>query len=99
MKNFDKGDSPFTTLEHSTYNFATKVWTLANADTGYPKITITDPDGAVKINGVAMTNVGTGLYTHEYQLDPTAKEGWWPCVIQTSNSGFLDYKKFGFMVK
>jgi hypothetical protein len=99
MKVYDKGDSPFITLRNQVYTFATDTWADADADSNYPKITITDPAGVVKVNDASMTDTGTaGKYTYIYQLATDATPGRWTGVIRTCNSGYYDYEKFGFIV-
>lgn len=46
------------------------------------KVTITDPDGTVKVNAVAMTLIAAGEYVggydYYYKTDTTLVKGWWP---------------------
>lgn len=95
---YDKGDSVYTKLIHKTYDFATDAWSLADPDSGYPKITIKDSQGSVKVNAAQMTKVATGKYEHLYQLAGDAVVGIWTGYIETSNGTFLDKQHFIFEV-
>jgi hypothetical protein len=87
---YQRGDSPYIKVQNKTYSYATDTWSLANADSGYPKITITDSLGVVKVNGVGMSAVITGKYEYQYQLAADAALGKWSISIQTSNGSYLD---------
>ena len=96
---YDKGDSVYTRLLHKTYDFATDAWSLADPDSGYPKITIKDSDGVLKVSAVQMSKVDTGKYEHLYQLASDAATGTWAGDIETCNSTFKDKQHFVFEVE
>lgn len=96
---YDKGDSVYTRLIHKTYDFATDAWSLADPDSGYPKITIKDSAGTVKINAIQMSKVDTGKYEHLYQLAGDALAGTWAGYVETCNSTFKDKQHFVFEVE
>ena len=95
---YDKGDSVYTKLLHSTYDLATDAWSLADPDSGYPKITINDSAGSVKVSAAQMTKVATGKYEYLYQLAGDAAVGVWTGYIETSNGTYLDKQHFIFEV-
>lgn len=95
---YDKGDSVYTKLIHKIYDLETDTWSLADPDSGYPKITIKDSQGTVKVNAAQMTKVDTGKYEHLYQLAGDAAVGTWNGHIETSNSTFKDKQHFVFEV-
>ncbi len=97
--NYQQGDTVYFNLQHKTYTLLTDVWALADADTNYPKITITDSEGTVIINAVSMTNKATGKYEYLYQLASDAPTGTWTGFIETSNSAYLDKQYFAFEVE
>lgn len=41
------------------------------------KITITDPDGDVQVDGLAMTPSATGKYVYYYLTTTASVVGWW----------------------
>jgi uncharacterized protein YfaS (alpha-2-macroglobulin family) len=52
------------------------------------KVTITDPNGTVQVDGVAMTESATGKYVHYYTLSSSATLGCWTGkVVETDGSG------------
>lgn len=95
---YNKGDTVYTKLIHKTYDLATDTWSLADPDSGYPKITIKDSQGTDKVNAVQMTKVDNGKYEHLYQLSGDAVLGTWTGFIETSNSTYLDKQHFVFEV-
>jgi len=104
MKNtFDRGDTVFITCEHKTYDFATDIWSLANPDATFPKITIIDPKGVTKIPvdpeaPATMDSDETGKFYYLYEILATAERGWWRGSIQVENGGYPDKQPFGFRV-
>lgn len=95
---FDQKDTVYTRCKHETYNFSTELWSLADPDAGYPKITITDTAGTVKVNAVSMTKISTGKFEHRYQLAADAAKGVWTGVVETANGGYTDKEHFSFEV-
>ena len=96
---YDKGDSPYFKFTQETYTFITDTWSYSDPDSGYPKITITDPTGSIKINAVLMTKKMVGKYEYIYALELTAASGWWTGFIDVMNAAYPDRKTFGFEVK
>ena len=100
MKNaYDRPDTVFLTIEHETYNFATNTWTLADPDTGFPKVTIIDPKGTAQETAVTMDKDATGKFQHLYEILVAAEPGWWNGYIDVENGGFPDREWFSFLVK
>lgn len=97
MKYYNRLDSVYVTVLHETYTLSTDTWAAADADTGYPKITITDPAGTVKVSAVGMTKRATGKYEYLYELTSTDVLGTWIIFILTENGGYSDkvYRSFG----
>ena len=100
MKYFDKGDTVFITCEHEIYDFATDTWSLADPDSGFPKVTIIDPKEAKKVNAVTMSKAGgvTGKFQSLYELELIAEEGWWKGYVDVENGGYSTREWFGFEV-
>jgi len=98
-RNFDRGDTLFVTCEHETYNFTNETWTLANPDTNFPKLTIKDPNGIIKVNAITMNKSIMGKYQYFYIIATDAKVGWWRCYIDVENGTYPTRKHFGFEVK
>lgn len=104
MKNtYDRGDTPFITCTHETYDFATDTWSLADPDTDYPQITIIDSKGVTKIPAdpevpVAMNKDATGKFQYLYEIAANAETGWWRGHIDVENGGYPTRQPFGFRV-
>lgn len=59
MRTFQYGDTVLVTCLHETYDFDNDVWTVVNPDTGYPKVTIIDPDGVIRISAIKVSDSST----------------------------------------
>jgi len=99
VRTYNKADTVAVFAENKTYNFTTEVWTTGDADANYPKITITDPDGTVKVDAASMTKDTTGKYEYLYQLATDASKGEWIGYVQTANNSKTDKKYFSFAVR
>jgi len=55
MRVYQEGDSVFLTCLHETYDFDGDAWTAANPDSGFPKVTITDPDSTIRVSAIAVS--------------------------------------------
>jgi uncharacterized protein YfaS (alpha-2-macroglobulin family) len=96
---YQQGDTFYVKCQHKTYDFSSDAWSLANPDSGYPKITIIDSAGTTKVNAVSMTKVAVGKYEYSYQIESDASTGTWVGYIQTANSEKLDEQHFAFDVE
>lgn len=99
MRTYNRADTVYVACTHQTYNLSTDAWTTADADDNYPKITITDPAGTVKVNGTSMTKITTGKYESRYELASDATQGEWSGFVETSNNEYTDRKYFSFAVR
>ena len=96
---YQEGDSPYIIIKHYTFDLATEVWTLANPDANFPKITIADKNGVVKVDAVTIAPTATGTFGYWYELPASPALGWWRGFIDVENSGYPDREHFGFEVK
>lgn len=94
--NYQIGDSVYTSALHELYTLSTDTWAFVDPDSGYPKITITDPSGVVKVDAVSMDKQATGKFDHTYPLVAGLTKGWWSLVIDISNGGNPDKLILGF---
>ena len=85
---YNRGDTVYITYKFETYTYSTETWAVADADTGYPKVTIVDYAGTTKVDAVAMTNVATGRYEYQYQLAADAVLGKWYVKVQGCKGGY-----------
>ncbi|MBA7634578.1 hypothetical protein ES703_42167 [subsurface metagenome] len=104
MKTYDRGDTPFFTCDHETYDFATDTWSFADPDTGYPTITIIDSKGVTKIPvdpevPTTMNRDAKGKFQYLYTIAANAEVGDWYGYIDVKNGGYPDRKHFAFTVK
>jgi uncharacterized protein YfaS (alpha-2-macroglobulin family) len=99
MKYYTEGDSVFVTLVHQTYTLSTDTWADADPDTTYPKITITDPDGTVKVTAATMTKDATGKYEYQYELPASPTVGTWTGYIDVENGTYPNRQQFSFGVR
>ena len=95
---YNKGDTVYIRCKHETYDFATDAWSLADPDSGYPKITEKDSAGTVKVDATSMAKIDVGKFEHKYQLASDALHGVWPCFIEISSGGYKDKEYFSFEV-
>lgn len=62
-----------------------KIWAYCTKDDEFYSpnqgvtITISDPEGTVKVNGVAMTESETGKFYYVYNIPSDGELGWWQC--------------------
>lgn len=103
MRIYDRGDTPFITLDHETYDFATDTWSLNDPDTGFPTITIIDAKGATKIPAdpevpTTMVKDATGKFQYLYEIALDAEAGDWRGYIDVKNGGYPTREHFSFQV-
>jgi len=70
---------------------------LDDADT--VTITITDPAGTVVVNGVAMVNESTGIYTYNYDIPSDAVLGVYTVVAVITTTGHVNKEYSSFRVR
>jgi uncharacterized protein YfaS (alpha-2-macroglobulin family) len=99
MITYNKGEAVYKACTNQVYTFSTDTWADANADSGYPKITIIDPDGTVKVDAASMSPVTTGKYEYEYTLATDAAKGKWSGKIETRYSEKPTIEFFSFAVR
>ena len=98
MRVYQYGDTVFITCLHQTYSFATDAWTTANADTGFPKITIINSAGTTKVDATSMDSAATGKFTYQYEIPASPETGRWTGYVDTENDGHPDRQPFVFQV-
>ncbi|MCK9601886.1 MAG: hypothetical protein M0R06_22770 [Sphaerochaeta sp.] len=97
-KQLQVGDSVYIPVVHETYTLSTNTWAEADPDAGYPKITITDPDGTVKVEATGMTKKATGKFEYEYTI-PAGGQGEWTGYVDVLNSTKPNRQYFTFRVE
>lgn len=97
MKRYQFGDTAYITVEHQTYTLGTDTWALADPDSGFPKITIRDPNGLVKVDAASMSKMATGKFEYLYILASVAKV--WTGWIDVENGNYPDREFISFEVK
>ena len=84
------------------YNFATEVFEDVACDSGYPKLTVTDHDGTVKVTAQPMTLVGTNDYIYKHDILADAVKGFWLCDAEmrytTGGNTYIEHEVWGFEV-
>ena len=99
MIKYDRGDTFYRPVTHQTYSAATDTWTTADPDVGFPKITITDPDGSVKVDNIKMDPVATGIFEYRYEIPSDAVTGKWVVTYKWENNEYPDQTTINFMVQ
>ena len=97
-KQLQIGDSVYIPVIHEVYTLSTNTWAEADPDAGYPTITITDPDGTVKVDAQAMTKKATGKFEYEYTI-PAGGQGEWTGYVDVKNSTMPKRQRFTFTVE
>ena len=98
-KIYQNGDSVYLAcVPHESYSLDSNTWTAVDPDTGYPVVTIIDPDGDTKVNAAAMAKVATGKFDYEYTL-PSSSEGQWRGYIDWKYGGYPHREHFTFEVE
>jgi uncharacterized protein YfaS (alpha-2-macroglobulin family) len=78
---------------------STETWANTDCDATFPKITITDPAGTVKVNAASMTKKATGKYEYLYTIPATPVVGTWVCIVDVENGTYPDRQNFDFGVR
>lgn len=97
-KKLQVGDSIYIPVVHETYTLSTNTWAETDPDTGFPKITIIDPDGKTKVDAQAMTPRATGKFDYQYEI-PSGGEGLWRGYVDVENGGYANREFFSFKVE
>jgi len=97
-KNFQVGDTVYLACIHETYTLSTNTWAEADPDSGFPLITIIDPDGTTQVDGVAMSKRATGKFDYEYTI-PADGEGLWRGYVDVEVGGYPNRQYFTFKVE
>jgi len=67
------------------------------------KVTITDPDGTKKVDGVAMTKGDTGIYSYYYKTTTSTTKDWWTGEVEvidgTGEAAKTSLGTFSFRIK
>ena len=98
-KQYQEGDTAYITIRHKTYDFDTEVWSLADPDNTFPKITIIDSAGVTKVDAVTMSSIVTGKWEYLYTLPASPATGWWKGWVDVKNGNYPDREWFGFLVE
>ena len=96
---YDKNDTVYFKSSHQTYTYATNLWNDSDPDTGFPKITILDPNGVIKVDAETMTRRILGGFEYLYTILPIDVSGRWTGYIEVENAGYPDREVFRFNVK
>jgi 2-oxoglutarate dehydrogenase complex dehydrogenase (E1) component-like enzyme len=96
---YDKNDTVYIKCIHKTYTFVTDIWVETDPDASYPKITILDPAGTVKVAAAIMSKKAVGKFEYLYTVELTSLAGWWTGYIDVANGAYPDRQPFGFDVK
>jgi len=64
------------------YDFAAKQYEAVSCQPAYPKLTITDVNGSVKVDAQTMSQVATNEYIYNYDLASDAAKGHWRCQAE-----------------
>jgi len=77
------GDTVTVYAAVTKVDLGTKAFSASNCDSGYPKLTISDPDGVAKVSDQEMTLISgsTGEYFWTYQLVSPTKGDWSAKVV------------------
>jgi len=89
MPDYPRGDNIHLTLE-----VRDAAGMLVDADT--VKVTITDPDGTVKVNAQNATHYGTGIYSYDWQSVKTDKRGYYLALWEVTTGGKTDESYYEF---
>lgn len=91
---YQQGDTVSCVYWSYLYDADADTKTLTDADSGYPKITITDSAGTAKVSSAAMSKTSTGKYVYQYTLASSAATGWWTVKVQNQiTSGAVVYSE------
>lgn len=99
MKQYQIGDTAYIVLKHQTYTLATDTWAYVDPDSGYPKITIIDPNNVAKVVASFMTKKATGKFQYQYIIPADSVLGWWKGYIDVMNDSYPDRGYFGFLLE
>lgn len=80
---FDKGETVLIEEHVQWWSVAAQVYADVNSDPGYPKVTLTDSAGVVRLNAEAMSNAATGWYEYYYDVPSSAPSGTWSGEVET----------------
>lgn len=87
---YNLGDTVLVLCYHELYNTGTEEWSYADPDTGFPKVSFTDPKGVEQLAPMLMTQDATGKFHYLYELPSDAEKGWWRIYVQVENGGYPD---------
>ena len=94
MKRYHRGQTVY--MYYQNY---TNADVLTDCDSGYPKITLTDPSGNDVVEEQEMASTGTGESKYDsYDLSSTAEFGWWNEKVEARTGGDVTFKFDGFWV-
>lgn len=99
VTHYQEGDAPYIVIEHYTYDLATDVWALANPDATFPKITLYDAAGTLKVAAVTILPTAAGLFGYRYIIPADPATGHWYGWIDTEDGTYPDRVHFGFDVE
>lgn len=100
MRNFKRGETITAECRIKAYDPSSGLYAYADPDTGYPKITIIDPDGVTVVNNIQMTTkISTGRFQYDYTTLTTASAGWYTIVYKAAAATRLTEFTDGFNVE
>ena len=56
MRTYQYGDTVLITCLHETYDFDNDAWTAVNPDSGFPRLTIIDPDDLRQLSSIEVSS-------------------------------------------
>lgn len=84
---YDRGSPVMIETEFQKYQAFSG---LIYFDPTTPKITVSDPDGTIKVNAIDMTKEDTGKWHHEFQTEEAWATGAYNVKITCSDGTFND---------